>query len=167
MLTAAPDYDFDPSRGVAVRLCNTRLAINPVLAGIKHLSRLENVLARNEWHDSTIVEGLMMDTAGHLVEGTMSNIFVLSGGRLITPALTRCGVEGIIRQIIIEQLAPALSIPLVIRDMDISDVIKADSVFICNSLIGICPVRNIGCHHKRIDKTLLALITALEKLQGV
>lgn len=166
-LDTAPLYDFDPRDGVSVCLCNTSISINPALAGIKHLSRLENVLARNEWRDSKIAEGLMMDEAGHLVEGTMSNIFLLHQGRLKTPALSRCGVEGVMRKVVIEHLAPLLSIPVDICDMNVNDLVNAESAFITNSLIGIWPVTSIGCHRKDIDEKLVALQLALENLQGV
>jgi 4-amino-4-deoxychorismate lyase len=167
MLSPAPDYDFDPLAGVSVCICDTRLSINPGLAGLKHLSRIENVMARNEWQDNTVVEGLMMDVTGHLVEGTMSNVFLLSNGCLRTPALQRCGVEGIVRNLVIERLAPGLSIDLEVSDFYIDDLINADSVFITNSLIGIWPVIQLGCHHKTIDPLVLKLQLALEKLQGV
>jgi 4-amino-4-deoxychorismate lyase len=167
MLSPAPDYDFDPQAGVSVCICDTRLSINPGLAGLKHLACIENVMARNEWQDDTVVEGLMMDVTGHLVEGTMSNLFLLSNGRLKTPSLERCGVEGIVRNLVIERLAPGLSVDLEVCDLYIDDLINADSVFITNSLIGIWPVIALGCHHKTIDPLVFKLQLALEKLQGV
>ncbi len=77
--------------GVAVRLCRQSLSEQPALAGIKHLNRLEQVLARSEWSDAAIAEGLMLDHAGRLIEGTMSNMFLVRGGTLYTPRLHRCG----------------------------------------------------------------------------
>jgi len=88
--------------GVTVRICTTRLGRNPRLAGIKHLNRLEQILARREWHDRSIAEGLMLDTAGELVEGTTTNLFLVRKGRVQTPDLSQCGVAGIMREVVME-----------------------------------------------------------------
>lgn len=133
--------------GVRVRVCATRLGINPALASIKHLNRLEQVLARNEWSDADIPEGLMLDTAGCVIEGTMSNVFVVRDGKLYTPDLSRCGIAGIVRGLIME-LAGEWSLECAITDLTLSDVKNAHEVFLCNSLIGVWPVREIdGAHH--------------------
>ena len=87
--------------GVAVRICRQRLSEQPALAGIKHLNRLEQVLARSEWTDTEIAEGLMLDSAGRLIEGTMSNVFLVREGVLYTPRLHRCGVAGVMREVIL------------------------------------------------------------------
>jgi len=134
--------DFPPAcaqQGVAARLCDMRLGHNPVLAGIKHLNRLEQVLARQEWDDNGIREGLLLDTAGNLVEGTMSNLFLVRDGVLLTPDLQRCGVAGIMRSQLLE-LAGQLSIGTEICQLGMADLHAAEEVFICNSLIGIWPV---------------------------
>lgn len=125
--------------GVNVRVCNTRLAQQPALAGIKHLNRLEQVLARQEWSDPDIMEGLLLDSAGHLIEGTMSNIFLVRHGTLLTPDLRQCGVAGIMRTRVLE-LADRLSLAASVRPVEIKHLREADEVFICNSLIGIWPV---------------------------
>lgn len=71
-----PDYPksyyFD---GIVARICKTRLGLNPDLAGIKHLNRLEQVMARAEWNDAAIQEGIMLDFNGRVIEGTMTNLF--------------------------------------------------------------------------------------------
>jgi len=125
--------------GVAVRVCKTRLGDNPALAGIKHLNRLEQVLARQEWSDPDIMEGLLLDAAGYLIEGTMSNLFLLRDETLLTPDLHRCGVAGIMRTRVLE-LSEQLAIDAHIRPVEMKDLREADEIFICNSLIGIWPV---------------------------
>ena len=145
ILQLHPWPDFPPAAreaGVAVRLCTTRLCHNPLLAGIKHLNRLEQVLARREWDDPQIGEGLLLDVDGRLVEGTMSNLFLVRGQSLLTPDLRRCGVAGIMRSIILEQ-AELQSLTAEIRALDTADLLVADEVFLCNSLIGIWPVISI------------------------
>jgi 4-amino-4-deoxychorismate lyase len=128
--------------GVTVRICRMRLASNPALAGIKHLNRLEQVLARAEWDDPAVGEGLMLDTHDRLIEGTMSNLFVVRAGRLLTPALTRCGVAGITRSRILEQAAMA-GIDTDVCDIARDELEQADELLLCNSLIGIWPVTRV------------------------
>jgi len=125
--------------GVRVRLCRQRLGHNPALAGIKHLNRLEQVLARGEWADPGIHEGLLLDGHGCLVEGTMSNLFLIRDRVLMTPDLSRCGVAGILRTVVME-LAAKVPMPLQIRALGLDDLRGADEVFLTNSLIGIWPV---------------------------
>lgn len=152
-------------QGVKLRVCQHRLADNPALAGIKHLNRLDNVLARAEWTDSGIDEGLMLDGMGRVIEGTMSNLFVVRGSQLITPELSRCGVAGIMRQVVIEQLAPAEQLSVHIRPLQLQEMTRSDEVFICNSLIGICPVVAIGCQHFSRGKVTSSLQQQLEVIR--
>ncbi len=145
VLTISPWPDHPPAyreQGVTVRLCELRLGCNPALAGLKHLNRLEQVLARGEWSDPGIAEGLMFDANGYLVEGTMSNVFVCADGEIRTPLLDGCGVAGIVRQRIIEQRAAA-GAAVIERRMTLADLLAADAVFLTNSLIGLWPVRRI------------------------
>ena len=135
-----PDYPPQYAReGVRVRLCQVRLAHNPTLAGLKHCNRLEQVLARQEWKDE-VEEGLMMDLDGNLIEGTMSNVFLLFGNTLVTPDLSRCGVAGVTRQRIIDQ-APGLGLSVEISEVAMERAREADALFLCNTLIGLWPVR--------------------------
>lgn len=147
--------------GVTLRLCEQILSENKCLAGIKHLNRLEQVLARNEWDDPDIAEGLMCDNHGNVIEGTMSNVFIVKSGRLYTPDLSTSGVSGIIRGQIIMLTKET---DLVVEECVISKqkLFSADEIFVCNSLIGIWPVRKIadtvypvGAVTKRLQQALL------------
>jgi len=115
-------------------LCEQQASINENLAGLKHLNRLENVLARNEWN-KPYIEGLMVNANQHVIEGSMSNIFAVDGKYLFTPDLMQSGVAGIMRDIII-QLAADSDIETVIRDITVDQLLEMDEVFICNSLMG-------------------------------
>jgi len=138
-----PDLPLACARqGVAVRMCDMRLGHNPRLAGIKHLNRLEQVLARQEWDDTGIMEGLLLDSGNNLVEGTMSNLFLVRDGVLLTPDLQRCGVAGIMRSQLLA-LADQLSINSEVCQLGMADLQAAEEVFICNGLIGIWPVISI------------------------
>jgi 4-amino-4-deoxychorismate lyase len=137
----APEYPGEwAASGVALHVCDTRLSEQPRLAGIKHLNRLENVLAAAEWSDAQIAEGLMLDAAGHVIEGTRSNLFMVRDGQLTTPDLSRCGVAGVQRDRVIAYAA-ARSISVQIRDVTLAEVLDADELFLVNSVIGVWPVR--------------------------
>lgn len=148
--------------GVRVRWCRLRLSEQPALAGVKHLNRLENVLARSEWRDPRIHEGLLCSASGRVISATSSNLFIVREGRLLTPKLDRCGVEGVARDWIMRQ-APRLS-PVVETDLDCDVVLGADEVFISNAVRGIVPVTRlatqrfaIGPVTRRLGYTLAAL----------
>ena len=127
------------AQGVRLFPCATRLAEQPVLAGLKHLNRLEQVLARGEWRDAEHAEGLMLDGAGRVIEGVYSNLFIVRDGVLITADLSRCGVAGVMRAELLAQ-AQALGVPVVVADINIEQLQQADEVFVCNSVYGVWPV---------------------------
>jgi len=131
--------------GVTVRVCQTRLGLNPALAGIKHLNRLEQVLARSEWNDPNIQEGLMMDVDDKIIEGTMSNVFCVTDKQLLTPSLTRCGINGIIREQVI-RIARQKGMAVKETDMTFDQICGAQEIFLTNSIIGVWPVRNLDGH---------------------
>lgn len=138
---AAPEVD--PNRSLNVRWCATRLGRNGALAGIKHLNRLEQVLAQAEWDDPTIDEGLMLDTEGELVCATASNVFLVREGTLLTPDLRYCGVRGIMRG---EVLRAAGQLGISVREEPLwpDDVETAEEVFLTNAVRGIRPVGRLG-----------------------
>lgn len=126
-------------QGISLRVCDLRLSAQPRLAGIKHLNRLENVLARAEWSDPAIAEGLLLDEAGNVIEGTRCNVFIVEDGALLTPDLSRCGVAGVTRDLVI---AAAGRNGLLCRVETISRrrLEAATEVLLVNSLIGVWPV---------------------------
>jgi 4-amino-4-deoxychorismate lyase len=145
--SAMPHYGADNHiNGVSLHLCETRLPEQKKLAGIKHLNRLENVLARMEWHDESLFDGLMLDQQNNVIECTMSNIFARFDDLLVTPDLSLCGVAGITRQRII-WLDSKLNLKVEIKPLPFAKMAFADEVIICNSLYGALPVHKIG--HKK------------------
>jgi 4-amino-4-deoxychorismate lyase len=129
--------------GVLVRDCMTPASINPALAGIKHLNRLDQVLARAEWDDPDIAEGLMCDADGLLVGGTMSNLFVWDGRGLATPPVARAGIAGTVRDLTME-LAAAAGIACAVRPIPRAELAHATGVFLTNARIGVWPVARLG-----------------------
>lgn len=141
---AASNYE----QGVNLHVCETRLGTQPKLAGIKHLNRLENVLARMEWREESLFDGLLLDQQGNVIECTMSNIFARFGDLLVTPNLSQCGVAGITRQRIL-WLENALGLTEQVNSMQVkaltlAQLLQADEVVICNSLYGVFQVNTIN-----------------------
>ncbi|MET0255443.1 MAG: aminodeoxychorismate lyase [Luteibacter sp.] len=121
--------------GLALRLCETRLGDQPALAGMKHLNRLEQVLARAEWSDAAYGEGLMLDVRGDVACATAANVFAVFAGHLVTPAVDRCGVAGVAR-------AEVLALrPAGITRMTPARLAEADEVFLTSAVRGILPIR--------------------------
>lgn len=135
--------------GVKVRVCDQRLGHSPVVAGLKHLNRLEQVLARSEWVDEEFSEGIVLDIDNRVIEATASNVFLLLDGALITPDLSRCGVSGILRRLIIERLAPALDYQVTEEHVSLEQLNRAEEIFLCNSVRGIWPVISLGQDNPR------------------
>ncbi len=125
-----------------VCLCKHPVSINPVLAGMKYLNRLDNVLARREWGDE-FDEGFMFDIHGNLVEGTMSNVFCIKNNALFTPELDQCGVSGIVREQVLS-IAKEKDIKTKLQNMTIDDIGSMDEIFITNSIIGLWSVSCVG-----------------------
>ncbi|HVS25994.1 MAG TPA: aminodeoxychorismate lyase [Burkholderiales bacterium] len=144
MSSPLPDYPASHyEQGVKVRICDLRLGLQPRLAGIKHLNRLENVLARQEWNDEAIAEGLLLDGEGHVICGTMTNLFTLKGAELCTPDLSRCGLAGVQRERVLERAGKA-GIACKVRAISLPELLRADEAFLTNSVIGVWQIREIG-----------------------
>jgi 4-amino-4-deoxychorismate lyase len=141
-LHSYPDYPEEyAQQGITARFCSTHLGLSPVLAGIKHLNRLEQVLARAEWNDiNSVQEGIMLNVNEHVIEGTMSNLFYSKNDQLYTADLTQSGVAGIIRAMIMSHE------PVVEHDFDQDELLTADELFVCNSVIGIWPIKQLSHH---------------------
>ena len=142
ILSLGPARVVDRARattGVRVRYCRTPATQNAAIAGMKHLNRLDCVLARREWSDPEIGEGLMLDSHGALVGGTMSNVFAVRDRMLVTPCIEDCGVRGVMRSIVIDA-ARSAGIVVTERRLTLADLAAADELFLTNALIGIWPV---------------------------
>ena len=145
VVSAAPLPEYPrqwAEQGVTVRLCSLRLSAQPRLAGIKHLNRLENVLARAEWSDPAIAEGLLLDAAGHVIEGTRCNLFIVENGALRTPDLAVCGVSGVTREWVIEA-AGRNGLACSTEPITLERLKSASEILLVNSLIGVWPVARL------------------------
>lgn len=138
--TDEPAYS---GKGLTLRVCDLRLGHQPALAGIKHLNRLENVMARAEWSDPNIEEGVLLDLAGRVVSGVMSNLFLWRNGRLQTPRLDRCGVAGVSRARLMG-FSAAQGLTVEETDLDLASLLAADEVMLTNSLTGLRRAARLG-----------------------
>jgi 4-amino-4-deoxychorismate lyase len=167
VLLQYPWPEEDPAlweQGVAARTARGRLGENPALAGLKHLNRLEQVLIRGEWNDPALHEALVFSSSGWLVSGTMSNVFLVSGGRIVTPALTHAGVRGVMRRVVMRE-ARAAGLIVTETAPDAAALAAADEIFLTNARIGIWPVRcldgrerGVGPVTRRLQQRLRPLL---------
>ena len=134
-----------PEQGVCLRVAGLRVAGQPALAGIKHLNRLESVLASAEAPDDASFDSVLLDIEGNIVSGTMCNLFVVKSGELVTPPVERAGVAGIVRGIVLRE-GPRLGIAARERTLTLDDLAHADEVLVTNARIGVVPVRRVGEH---------------------
>jgi 4-amino-4-deoxychorismate lyase len=132
-----PEYltEMRPSE-IHAFVCQHRLGDNPAIAGMKHLNRLDQVLASRAWPDSDPFEGLMLDQHGSLIEGTRTNVFARFGDSLVTPELANCGVRGVIRQAVLDWCRRH-AIAVQIRQLMPAELAAADEIFLTNSIIGV------------------------------
>ncbi len=147
--------------GIKATFCKTQAISSSQLAGIKHLNRLENVLAGNEL-GTEFQEGFLSDANGHVIEGTMSNLFAVTGKKLLTPDLAYAGIAGIMRDQIIS-IAGENKIPVEVCNISQQQLKQADEIFISNSLIGVCRIQQLDEQTFQSDDMFRLINTALEK----
>ncbi len=129
--------------GVMVRTLTLRLGENPRLAGLKHCNRLEQVLARAELAaEADHAEGLLFSSAGNLVSGTMSNVFLVRDSGLLTPRIDRCGVAGVMRRVVLREARKA-GLPARECELRAHDIQGAEEMFLTNARVGIWPARSV------------------------
>lgn len=164
VLLVSPWPDFPEANyrdGIAMCTCRLRLGENPALAGIKHLCRLEQVLAQLELRGHAVQQGLLLDSRGYVVGGTSSNLFIVAGAVLATPSLARCGIKGVMRRAVLEA-ARTLRLRAEERDFLPAELDKADEVFVANSLFGIWPVAAVDGRRFAVGATTRRLMAHLD-----
>lgn len=168
VLLAYPPLDSDPAlyrQGARLRRCDLLLAEPARLAGIKHLNRLEQVLARAEWDDPGIDEGLLCNQAGQVISATAANVFARFGSAWVTPPVDRNGVAGLCRAAILALPRPAHT--LGVAALGFADCLRADELWLSNALRGIVPVARLGDHHYTEFSAARALMRSLHPALGL
>lgn len=126
-----------------VRICDYVLPSNPVLAGIKHLSRLDQVMASREL-DDTEDEGILLDEQGAVVEGIYSNLFLVKGNEIMTPVLSGSGVKGVLRDYLLSRAGNMTRYSVGEESVRKDDLLAADEILLTNSIRGIRNVTEIS-----------------------
>ncbi len=138
-IVAAYDWPSPPAAEFRVGLSPVRLGANPLLAGLKHLNRLEQVLAQRAAAAAGLHEVLMCSADGAVVCGSMSNLFVWQGDELLTPAPGDCAVAGVMRSLLIET-APRLGLQVRLRTLRPAELAAARAIILTNVRLGLQPV---------------------------
>ncbi|EMQ2874985.1 aminodeoxychorismate lyase [Vibrio navarrensis] len=137
-----PHYATLQQTGLQLGVCQTRLGINPLLAGHKHNNRLEQILCKAEMEKQGYQDGVTLNVQNHVIETTMANLFWLKESVLYTSDVSQSGVAGIMRRLILAQ-AQHDGMTVNVIDAQIAQLLDADEVFVCNSLLGVAPVTRI------------------------
>lgn len=132
-------FDLQNLTPIKLGFAQVALGTNPVLAGIKHLNRLEQVLGKIEAQQKGFDDCLMLDQQGHVIESTSANVFLLSNNELYTPSLDLCGIQGVVRSLTID-VATELGFKTQIKPLQKADFLNADAVFVTNAINAIMPV---------------------------
>ncbi len=156
--------DIDKQRQCGIKLwcCHQQLSTDLALAGIKHLNRLEQVLASNEIPSDLCSDGIMFDSTGNVIETTSANIFLKHPSEgWTTPSLENCGVAGVMRSMLLDEIFPTMASNCGVGLIDQGALNQSCEIFICNSIRGIIPV--IGVMNK--DHTVRTLSIGRDTMQ--
>ena len=154
--------DFEARKeGIRLGVCRTRLGRNAALAGIKHLNRLEQVMARAECDDARMDEGLMLDDREQAIAGTMSNVFFRLAGRWVTPLVTECGVSGVMRRAF-RAWAGEQGVAVEERDVPVAELTAASAMLLTNAVIGARPIRRFAGRELEVDPMVVRFNSWLE-----
>lgn len=126
--------------GIRLHTSSVRLARQPLLAGIKHLNRLEQVLIKNELANIDADDALVLDDQGFIIESSAANLLCYHNGQWMTPSLVECGVEGVMRNHLL-RVSEALGQTIAVQPLPLSQLNQDSQLFLCNSLMGVVPAR--------------------------
>ena len=143
-------YSSWQENGVPLGVCETRLGIQPLLAGHKHNNRIEQVLAKAEIEGTEFTDAVTLNVQNHVIETTMANLFWVKDKKVYTPDLSLSGVAGVMRRKVLEFLQTN-GYPVQVATFELSDLLNADEVLMCNSLLGVAPVSGISTPDNKID----------------
>jgi 4-amino-4-deoxychorismate lyase len=147
--------NLNPSVPIPIEPCHLRsaqtaLSVNSSLAGIKHLNRLDSVLAASEINSPN--QERLMWNQDHVVCGSRTNLFIKVGKRWITPALELCGINGLTRARVLAEMSQR-QIACDIAPIDRDCLASANAAFVTNSLIGVWPVASINKSEVELERS--------------
>lgn len=159
------DYPKHPSElyrnGIELGVSDVKLAHQPILAGVKHGNRLEQIVARSRWKPHW-QEALLLDSDDNVIEGTQSNVIALKGDLAVTPLLDQCGVDGVMKNWVLRKLKDTGFSCEAVR-LSVTDISEADEVMLTNSVIGVWPVKQFESHQFEDFPTATRLLQCLRK----
>jgi 4-amino-4-deoxychorismate lyase len=141
-----------------------RLGENPLLAGMKHCNRLEQVLARRELARTGAFEGLLVSSSGRLVSGTMTNVFLDMDGELVTPVLDASGIAGVMRSVVMRE-AHRCGLPLRVADLPLVKLASCRSLFLTNVRLGVLPVQQLNGRSLQVPDAITTLAREVARLE--
>jgi len=147
-----PSYNQNNKNGVRVKFCDQPISINSRLAGMKHLGRLDQVLASIELSDD-YDEGIMSTDSGLVIEGTKSNLFAVLNESLVTPELRLAGVAGVMREFLMAKFENS-GTPAHQAELTLDDMFDASEIFLCNSVFGVWPVTELVYQEQSYTKKI-------------
>ena len=126
-------------QGIKLIQCESQLASNKQLAGLKTLNRLEQVLIKQELQRKQALEGIVCDNQGYVIETCSANLFIYLDNEWKTPKLDSSGVAGVMRRHIMT-LALKAGINIIEEQIHIDRMSQAQAICLSNALMGIVPV---------------------------
>jgi len=142
--------------GISLAISPIKLSLQPHLAGLKTLNRLEQVLIKNALQAEQSDDALVLDYNNNVIETSAANIFAIKNNKVISPRLDECGIKGVFLQFLCDKLA------IEFKTISVDELTQADAVFVCNSLMKIVPVKSIGEHYFDIAHSQALLTVAKE-----
>ena len=136
------------NNGARVVVCRHRLSSNSLIAGIKHLNRLDQVLASAQI-PADCDEGLCMDEEGYVIEGCRSNLLLAIDDQLVTPDLSKSGVEGVMLNHLIDEFSKQ-GARVLRKAISLDELKTASEILLCNSVFGVWPIAEIQNEDWRI-----------------
>ena len=156
-MASSQDYLNLHQDGVSLAISPIKLAAQPLLAGLKTLNRLEQVLIKKAMQNESCDDVIVLDYNNNVIEASAANIFAIKEGRVFTPKLEECGIKGVYLQSLCDKLAIEFKV------VSVEDLKQADAVFVCNSLMAAIPVKSIESRIFDVSKSQLLLKELLAK----
>lgn len=128
-------YETLTETGIKLGISNQKIGINPMLSGLKHLNRLEQVLLRAELEERDEDDLVVLNIEDKVIEATSANLFYCIEGKWFTPKIEGSGVKGLMRQNILNKFDN-----IIVQQTYLDHLNSAQAMFICNSVAGIIPV---------------------------
>ncbi len=152
-------YDDLIHTGINLGLSKQQIGINPMLGGLKHLNRLEQVLLRQELSLSDVDDLLVTNINDNVIEATSANVFFCLNDTLYTPDVSQSGVNGIMRQTILRHYPETI-----IKAISLEEIAQAQAMLVCNCVMGVIPVNN---YNGQVLSLALPLEIALTIRNGI